>query len=143
MRGVRLAEVGLGHDGSPKGNHIPAEEVRAAVTILADGTHGVLSVEFADRFRAGANPEVFSLGMKAIVQFPEASPFGANRVAHTLGYPLPPSVFGGGFLYAMSEKTVAVGLILGLDWEYGDLNPQREFEVYRAHPFISRLLGVA
>jgi len=140
VRGVRLAEVGLGHDGAPKGNHLPAEEVRAAVTILADGTHGVLSVEFADRFGAGAIPKVFSLGMKAIVQFPEASPFGANRVAHTLGYPLPPNVFGGGFLYAMSEKTVAVGLILGLDWKYGDLNPQREFEVYRAHPFISRLL---
>ncbi len=59
---------------------------------------------------------------------------------HTLGYPNPQSVFGGGFMYAMGEKTVAVGLIMGLDWKYGDLNPQREFETYRAHPFISRLL---
>ena len=106
VRGVRLAEVGLAHDGSPKGNHLPAEEIRAPITILADGTHGVLSTEFADRFGHGPNPQVFSLGMKAIVQFPEASPFGANRVMHTLGYPLPPSVFGGGFLYAMGEKTV-------------------------------------
>ena len=32
----------------------------------------------------------------------------------------------------MREKTVAVGLILGLDWKYGDLNPQREFETFRA-----------
>src|SRR5450759_995827 len=59
---------------------------------------------------------------------------------HTLGYPNPASVFGGGFLYSMGEKLVAVGLIQGLDWKYGDLNPQREFERYRAHPFIEKLL---
>jgi electron-transferring-flavoprotein dehydrogenase len=140
VKGVRLAEVGLTHDGAAKGNHLPAEEIRASITILADGTHGVLSTEFTEHFGGGEIPRVYSLGMKAIVQFPEASPFGTNRVMHTLGYPNPPSVFGGGFMYAMGEKTVAVGLILGLDWKYGDLNPQREFETYRAHPFISRLL---
>jgi electron-transferring-flavoprotein dehydrogenase len=140
VRGVRLAEVGLTHDGAPKGNHLPAEEIRAPITVLADGTHGVLSTEFTERFGGGTNPQVFSLGMKAIVQFPEESPFGNNRVMHTLGYPNNPSVFGGGFLYSLGEKTVAVGLIMGLDWKYGDLNPQREFETFRAHPFISRLL---
>ncbi len=140
VRGVRLAELGLRADGTPKGNHLPAEEIRAPITILADGTHGVLSRQFAEHFGGGANPQVLSLGMKAIVQFPEASPFGNNRVMHTLGYPNPPSVFGGGFLYSLGEKTVAVGLILGLDWKYGDLNPQREFETFRAHPYLSRLL---
>jgi electron-transferring-flavoprotein dehydrogenase len=141
VRGVRLAEVGLRADGSPKGNHISAEEIRAAVTILGDGVNGVVSRQFASHFGGGANPQTLSLGMKAIVQFPEPSPFGNNRVMHTLGYPNPPSVFGGGFLYSLGEKTVAVGLILGLDWKYGDLNPQREFEVFRAHPYISRLLS--
>ena len=140
VRGVRLAELGLRADGTPKGNHIPAEEIRAPITIVADGTHGVLARQFAEQFGDGVNPQVLSLGMKAIVQFPEASPFGNNRVMHTLGYPNRPSVFGGGFLYSMGEKTVAVGLILGLDWKYGDLNPQREFETFRAHPYISRLL---
>jgi electron-transferring-flavoprotein dehydrogenase len=140
VKGVRLADVGLAHDGTPKGNHIPAEEIRASVTIIADGTHGVISQQYAETFGGGANPQVYSLGIKAIVQFPEKSPFGNNRVMHTLGYPNTPSVFGGGFLYSLGEKTVAVGLILGLDWKYGDLNPQREFETFRAHPFISRLL---
>ncbi len=140
VRGVRLSEVGLGPDGRPKGNYIPAEEIRAPVTIVADGTHGVISTQVAERFGGGANPQVYSLGVKAIVQFPEKSPFGSNRVMHTLGYPNRPSVFGGGFLYALGEQTMAVGLILGLDWKYGDLDPQREFETFRAHPYISRLL---
>ena len=140
VKGVRLGEVGLRADGTPKGNYLPAEEIRAAVTILADGVNGVLSRQFTDQFGTGANPQALALGMKAIVQFPEASPFGNNRVMHTLGYPMTPSTFGGGFLYSLGEKTVAVGLILGLDWKYGDLNPQREFETFRAHPYISRLL---
>jgi electron-transferring-flavoprotein dehydrogenase len=140
VKGVTLTEVGLDKDGQPKPNYRPGEEIRARVTILADGTRGVLSTQFRELFGAGRNPQVYSLGIKAVVQFPGENPFGNNRVVHTLGYPAPNSVFGGGFMYSMGEKTVAVGFILGLDWKYGDLNPQREFERYRAHPFVRRQL---
>ena len=138
--GIRLGEMGLSQHGE-KSNYRAAEEIRARVTILADGSRGVLSTEFREHFGAGRNPQVFSLGIKAVVQFPGDNPFGNNRVVHTLGYPNPASVFGGGFLYSLGEKTAAVGLILGLDWKYGDLTPQQEFERYRAHPFIAKLLA--
>jgi electron-transferring-flavoprotein dehydrogenase len=59
-------------------------------------------------------------------------------VAHFLGYPLPQNVFGGGFMYAMDAKTVTLGLIMALDWKYGDLNPQKEFERFRQHPFVAQ-----
>ncbi len=141
VRGVRLAEVGLDGDGHPKSNHRPAEEVRARVTVLADGSHGVLSTQFAEHFGAGKNPQVYSIGIKAVVQFPRENPFGNNRVVHTLGYPVSGRSFGGGFIYSLGEKLAAVGLILGLDWRYGDLNPQREFETFRSHPFVANLLA--
>ncbi len=140
VKGVNLAEVGLDGEGARKPNYRPGEEIRAAVTVLADGTHGVLSTQFGELFGTGRNPQVYSLGIKAVVQFPGQNPFGKGRVVHTLGYPLPSSVFGGGFIYSMGEKTAAVGLILGLDWKFGDLNPQLEFERFRAHPFIQRQL---
>ncbi len=140
VKGVRLADVGLDKRGEKKPNYMPGEEIRARVTILADGTHGALSTQFAEFFGAGRNPQIYSLGIKAVVEFPGENPFGNNRVVHTLGYPSPNNIFGGGFIYSMGEKTAAVGLILGLDWKYGDLNPQREFERYRAHPFVERLL---
>jgi electron-transferring-flavoprotein dehydrogenase len=138
--GVRLGDLGLDAHGAPKSNYAPAEEIRARVTILADGSRGVLSTQFRERFGAGRNPQVYSLGIKSVVSFTGENPFGNNRVVHTLGYPNPASVFGGGFMYSMGEKSVAVGLIMGLDWKYGDLNPQREFERYRAHPFVAGLL---
>ena len=140
VRGVALTEVGQDNHGGHKPNYRPAEEVRARVTILADGSRGVLSTQFRERFGTGENPQVYSLGIKAVVQFPGDNPFGTNRVIHTLGYPNRASVFGGGFIYSLGEKTAAVGLIMGLDWKYGDLTPQREFETYRAHPFIDKLL---
>jgi electron-transferring-flavoprotein dehydrogenase len=140
VKGVKLSDVGLDKDGQKKSNYQAGEEIRAKVTILADGTHGVLSQQFADQFGRGPNPQVYSIGVKAVVQFPGENPFGNNRVVHTLGSPMPSSVFGGGFIYGIGEKTAAVGLILGLDWKYGDLNPQREFERFRAHPFIDKLL---
>ena len=140
VRGVTLTDVGLDKNGQPKPNYRPGEEIRARVTILADGTHGVLSTQFRELFGGARNPQVYSLGIKGIVHFPGENPFGNNRVVHTLGYPSPNSVFGGGFMYSMDPKTVAVGFILGLDWKYGDLNPQREFEHFRAHPFIRRQL---
>jgi electron-transferring-flavoprotein dehydrogenase len=141
VAGVALGEVGLDADGVPKSNHRPAEEIRARVTVLADGSRGVLSTQLRERVGGGRNPQVYSLGVKAVVEFPGADPFGSNRVVHTLGYPNPASVFGGGFLYSMGERRVAIGLILGLDWRYGDLSPQREFERYRAHPFVAGLLA--
>ncbi len=141
VTGVALGAVGESVHGGAKANQRPAEEIRARVTILADGTHGVISNQLRDQFGAGKNPQVYSLGIKAVVSFAGDNPYGNHRVMHTLGYPNPQDVFGGGFLYSMGEKTVAVGLILGLDWKYGDLNPQREFERYRAHPFIAGLLA--
>ena len=141
VAGVRLTDLGRDSHGGEKSNFLPGEEIRARVTVLADGSHGVISQQFRERFGAGRNPQVYSIGIKAVVAFPGDNPFGNNRAIHTLGEPIPASVFGGGFIYSMGEKTAAVGLILGLDWRQGDLNPQREFERYRAHPFIAKLLA--
>ena len=59
---------------------------------------------------------------------------------HTLGFPNKASVFGGGTLYSMSENTIAVAVVLGLDWKYCDLDPQRELQLFKSHPFVSKLI---
>jgi electron-transferring-flavoprotein dehydrogenase len=140
VTGVELGEVGLDAHGGAKPNHRPAEPIRARVTIVADGSHGLISTQLRERFGSGRNPQIWSLGLKAIVRFGGENPFGTGRVLHTLGYPVPASAFGGGFIYSMGPDTAAVGLILGLDWRQGDLTPQRELERFRAHPFVAGLL---
>ena len=153
VRGVRLVDAGLDAEGRPGANYLPGEDVPAAITVLADGSHGVLSSQLADRERGSQladpergpgearDPQVYGLGVKAVVQFAGTNPFGNNRVVHTLGFPTRRGVFGGGFVYSMGPKAAAVGLILGLDWRYGDLDPRVEFEAYLAHPFVASLLA--
>ncbi len=106
------------------------------MTVLADGTHGVLSTQFAEQFGAGVNRRSIRSGIKAVVQFPGENPFGNNRVVHTLGYPVRGRLRRRLHVQP-GREAAAVGLILGLDWRYGDLNPQREFETFRSHPFIA------
>jgi len=60
-------------------------------------------------------------------------------VVHTFGFPLA-NVFGGGTLYSLDKNTVAVALVLALDWKYADLNPQQELQVFKSHKYIRRIL---
>ena len=140
VSGVRLVDQGLDISARPKSNFMPGEELRASVTLLADGARGVASRELSELVGLGKNPQVYSLGVKQLIKLPPNNAFGANRVIHTIGYPNRSDVFGGGFLYSMGSDVVAVGLILGLDWKYQDLNPQQELEAFKSQPFVSNLL---
>jgi electron-transferring-flavoprotein dehydrogenase len=139
IKGVKLVDQGLDKDRKPMTNFQEGEEVRARVTVLADGGRGVLSQEYVRKAGGNKNPQVYSIGVKQVFRMP-ADNFQSGRTIHTLGFPLPLDVFGGGFLYSMGKDIVAVGLILGLDWRYTDLDPQKELEIYKSHPFIAGIL---
>lgn len=141
VRGVRLGARGLGRDGSPQVNFTPAEDIEAKVTVLGEGSLGQLSESLIARNGLGRdrNPQIYSVGVKEIVRLPEGNGFGANRVIHTFGYPLP-RLFGGGTLYSMDKNTVAVALVMGLDWKWADLNPHEELQRFKAHKHIRALL---
>jgi electron-transferring-flavoprotein dehydrogenase len=140
IRGAQLVDLGLDKHGKPKVNYVEGEKVESRVTVVADGSRGVLSRQWTEQFSDGSNPQVYSVGVKQLLQLPKDNAFGQNRVVHTLGFPAPIDVFGGGFFYSMGSDLVAVGLILGLDWHYRDLSPQGELELLKAHPFVSKLL---
>ena len=141
VTGVMLGEKGLSRDGQKQVNYVPGEIIEAKVTIFGEGSLGQLAedVVATHGLRENGNPQIQSLGVKEVIKLPEDNNFGANRVIHTFGYPVS-SVFGGGTLYSMDENTVAVALVLGLDWKQADLDPQRELQVFKSHKYISELL---
>ena len=71
---------------------------------------------------------------------PEKNAFGANRVIHTLGFPLPSDVYGAGSIYSMRDNLVAVALVMALDWRYADLSPQQELQIFKSHSMINDFL---
>ena len=64
--GVRCSASGLGKDGQPKPNYQPGVEIRAQVTVLAEGSHGNLAKQLIARqsLDTGRPPQTYSLALK-------------------------------------------------------------------------------
>lgn len=46
------------------------------------------------------------------------------------------STYGGSFLYHLENNYVATGFVIGLDYTNTYLNPYREFQRWKHHPFV-------
>jgi electron-transferring-flavoprotein dehydrogenase len=57
-------------------------------------------------------------------------------VVHTVGWPLDRRTYGGSFLYHLEDRQVAVGFVVGLDYQNPTLSPFEEFQRYKTHPAI-------
>ncbi|MEA2326624.1 MAG: electron-transferring-flavoprotein dehydrogenase, partial [Thermoanaerobaculia bacterium] len=139
--GVRTGDKGIDKNGQAKANFEPGVDIRAKITILAEGPRGTLTKQLATMFDlyAGKHPQVYSVGVKELWQLPDDR-FEAGRVIHTLGWPLDGDTFGGGFIYGMKDRIVDIGLVVGLDYKNPTLDPHHEFQRYKTHPSIRPLL---
>ncbi|KAI6069704.1 Electron transfer flavoprotein-ubiquinone oxidoreductase [Aix galericulata] len=65
-----------------------------------------------------------------------------GRVEHTVGWPLDRHTYGGSFLYHLNEgePLVALGFVVGLDYQNPYLNPFREFQRWKHHPSVEPTL---
>lgn len=138
--GVRTGDKGRDKNGNPKANFEPGLILKSKVTIFAEGTRGSLfkQVEKKLNLRAGKNKEVFEEGVKEVIQMP-AGTVEAGQVIHTMGYPLSKSI-GGTFIYTLPEDKILVGLVAYLDSNDPLLDPHRELQKLKTHPFLQKML---
>ncbi|MGE0641948.1 MAG: 4Fe-4S dicluster domain-containing protein, partial [Thermoanaerobaculia bacterium] len=141
VAGVRTGDKGIGKDGRPKANFEPGVDIRAGITVLGEGPRGTLAKQLDRRLglSEGKNPQVYALGLKEIWELPKGR-FEPGEIWHTMGWPLWPDHFGGGFLYGMKDELLIVGLVYGLDYENPHSDPHLEFQRLKTHPEIARLL---
>jgi len=139
--GVRTGDRGVAKDGTKKANFEPGVDIRAGMTVLGEGPRGTLAKQLERRFdlTAGRNPQVYALGLKEVWELPEGR-FLPGEIWHTMGWPLWPDHFGGGFLYGMQENLLIVGLVFGLDYEDPWSDPHLEFQRLKTHPALRKLL---
>ena len=141
VAGVRTGDRGLDKEGRRKANFEPGVEIRAGITLFGEGPRGTLAGQLERRFELGrdANPQVYALGIKEVWELP-AGRFDAGDVVHTMGWPLGLERFGGGFVYGMRDDLLIVGLVVGLDYENPHDDPHLEFQRFKTHPELRRLL---
>lgn len=138
--GVRTGDKGRDKNGLPKANFEPGLILKAKTTIFAEGTRGSLFKQVSRKLdlRAGKNPEVFEEGVKEIIQMPPGT-VRPGQVIHTLGFPLSKSI-GGTFIYTIPGDKIILGLVAYLDSKDPLLDPHRELQKLKTHPFITKMI---
>ena len=135
--GVRTAASGLDRDGRPLANSLAPNDLVAKVTVLAEGTRGMLSQAWcAWQQVTGENPQLFALGVKELWETRQP----LDTIIHTLGWPLPSDAFGGSFMYPLAPNLVALGLVVGLDYTDGALDVHGLLQRMKLHPLFRRYL---
>lgn len=144
VAGVRTGDKGVGRDGKPKSNVEPGVDLLAKATVFGEGAKGSLLRELGDKFGIfqKRQPQVFETAVKEVVEIPDDRALArtACTVLHTFGYPLGLDTKGGGFLYRMRDNRIALGLVVGLDYENPMLEPYQEFLRFKRHPLIAEII---
>jgi electron-transferring-flavoprotein dehydrogenase len=138
--GVITEDKGVDKNGKPKDNYQPGYELKAKVTVLAEGTRGSLTKELVARKKLdNINPQSYGIGIKEIwdVQPGKIKP---GYVAHTLGFPVPSSMYGGGWIYGLSNNRVSIGLVIALEYADPRFDPHATFQKWKTNPFVASLL---
>ena len=138
--GVRTGDRGRDKHGNRKKTFEPGVDIKAAVTIFADGVRGNLTKALIRKLRLeGPTPQTYAIGIKELWDIPPDR-VQPGSVVHTMGYPLRNEEFGGGFIYSLPEGRLAIGLVVGLDYQDPLFDPHMAFQRFKQHPLICEML---
>ena len=135
--GVATGSMGIGNDGEPTDNFQLGVELRAKEILFGEGCRGSLTKTLIERFnlREGHDPQTYGIGIKELWEIDPAK-HSEGKIIHTIGWPLSSDTYGGSFLYHLENNQVAVGFVIGLDYDNPFLSPFEEFQRFKTHPDI-------
>src|SRR3954468_22990835 len=139
VKGVATGDVGIGKNGEKTAAYQPGMELHGKYTFFAEGCRGQLGRQLEERFQLRKTPQVYGIGLKELWDVrPEKHEPGL--VMHTAGWPLDAGTYGGSFLYHQENHQVAVGFVVGLGYSNPYLSPYEEFQRFKTHPQIKKVL---
>jgi electron-transferring-flavoprotein dehydrogenase len=146
--GIRSGDKGRGKDGEPLGNFEPGTDIKAEVTVLAEGCWGHLTGAAIKEFELAQDrdPQVWELGVKEVWKVKQP----LDRVIHTIG-PWPVKVsakygqIGGTWMYPMKdEKTgddlVSIGFVIDLEYADATTSAHDLLQLFKTHPLVKKTL---
>jgi electron-transferring-flavoprotein dehydrogenase len=135
--GVRTGEMGRGRNGQEKPDFQPGMELRAGMTLIAEGCRGSLAKRLMAEFRLreGRDPQTYALGVKELWEVP-AERHRPGLVVHTVGWPADAATYAGSWLYHFGNNLVSYGYVVGLDYTNPWLSPFEEMQRLKTHPAL-------
>ncbi len=146
--GVRSGDKGRGKDGEPLSNFEPGTDIKARVTVLAEGCWGHLTGAAIKEFNLadGREPQVWELGVKEVWKVPKP----LDRIIHTIGpWPLKLSSkygqIGGTWLYPMKDEKsgddlVSIGFVVDLEYADATTSAHDLLQEFKCHPLVRGIL---
>lgn len=140
--GVQCRDQGIDKERKPKANFQAGANIVSKVTVLAEGPRGSIAKYLIPKLgmNEGRNPQTYATGVKEIWKLPESAPDRTGTVFHTMGAPLGRKHFGGGWIYFMRDRLVSIGYVTYLDFDDPYIDPHREFQKFKLHPFVHGVL---
>jgi len=150
VAGVATHDSGIAKDGSPTDSFERGMGFRAKCTIFSEGCHGSLGKELYQnedfKLRENCEPQTYATGIKELWRVPEEN-HRDGLVLHTVGWPVDKNTYAGSFVYHLTdwgaedaERLVALGYVVSLDYENPYLSPPAEFQRWKHHPLIAKML---
>ena len=139
--GVATCDMGRLKDGSEGPNFERGIELRAKQTIFSEGCRGHLGKILMEKYNLNSDnsPQTYGIGIKELWEIsPENSKPGS--IMHTTGWPLDNDTYGGSFLYHLDDNKISIGFVIGLDYKNPYLSPYQEFQRFKHHPVIKKIL---
>ena len=111
VTGVRLADQGVDKKGRPGDNYMPGMDIKARLTVIADGPVGAVGRKLDDLIGLpdGHHRREWAVGMKFVVNLPPDCQLKPGTVIHTFGYP-EPEIFG--FFYVYEGGVASLGIFV-------------------------------
>ena len=140
--GVQTGDMGLDKEKNKKENFEPGINVIGKVTVLSEGCRGHLGKEVIKKFKLNENnlsPQQYGIGFKEVWEINEEN-HEIGKVLHSVGWPLENDTYGGSFCYHAENNQIYIGYVIGLDYKNPYLSPYDEFQQFKTHPEIKKLI---
>ena len=140
VAGVRIGDLGIARDGSHKHSYTQGVDIRAPITVLAEGCRGHITKQLIKRYDLAkdCDPQTYAVGIKELWQLAPGKG-EPGKIVHTVGWPLDGQTYGGSFIYHLDQDRVALGLVSGLDYVDPRFAPFEAFQQLKHHPAIKPL----
>ena len=141
VKGVVAGVMGIEKSGEQGPNYQPGMELRATYTLFAEGCRGSLTKQLFQRYdlRDGVAPQTYGLGMKELWEIPKEN-HTPGLIWHSTGWPMKSDTYGGSWLYMLGDNLVSIGFVVGLDYPNPWLSPFDEFQCFKTHPEVRKML---
>ena len=141
VKGIATNDMGIDINGQKKDTYEPGIELHAKVTVFAEGCRGHLGKQLIKKYELDkdSDPQQYGIGLKEIWEVPEAN-HDEGLILHSAGWPLDNNTYGGSFVYHASNNQIYMGYVVGLDYKNPYLSPYEEFQRFKTHPRIKKMI---